>query len=482
MKYYLTTPIYYVNAKPHIGSAYTTIAADVLARWHKKQGKDVFFLTGTAEHGTKMAQAAEQAGMTPQEFVDQNSAYFKEAWQRLGIEYTDFIRTTEERHKKAVTLFFEKLKASGQVEERDYEGLYCVGHEAFIQESELDAQGLCPDHKTKPEKIKERNWFFKLSEYQSWLTELIESDQFKIEPISRKNEVLAFINQGLKDIAISRRTVSWALPLPWDKEQTVYVWLDELFNYCSALGYGEDEVKFKKYWPADLHLMGKDIIKFHCVIWPALLKAIGEEPPRRVFAHGHFTVNGQKMSKSLGNVIDPLELVDEYGADAVRYFVLREVPFGNDGDISRERFKERYNAELANGLGNLVSRTLNMIEKFAPELSSPYEGEEAPPPAAGGEGSVAAYLESLAFDKALETIWREIAAADELIEQTKPWQLAKEEKNEEVTSVLGQLLQKLVDINAAIAPFLPETHEKLTALLAARPLKKPAVPLFARKD
>lgn len=506
-KYYLTTPIYYVNAPPHIGSAYTTIAADVLARYYRQRGSDVFFLTGTAEHGTKMAQHAAAVNQTPQAFVDENAAYFQAAWAKLNIEYSDFIRTTEPRHARAVTLFFERLKASGKIYEGEYAGLYCVGHEAFLKESELDAQGNCPDHQAAPQHITEKNWFFRLSEYADPLKERITSGAFAIAPESRRNEVLAFIDQGLEDISISRQNVEWALPLPWDETQTIYVWLDELFNYCSAIGYGADEEKFRRYWPADLHLIGKDIVKFHCIIWPALLLAINEPLPKKVFAHGYFTVDGQKMSKTLGNIVDPVAIAGEYGADALRYFLLRDIPFGNDGDFSHERLRDRYNADLANGLGNLVSRTLNMIEQFHPSFSPSREGElEGVAHVGKTLSAVSAHLENLAFDKALDTIWRTIAAADALIEKTKPWELARragktgagetpgvfpstpgvkeapvEEARQELEEILSNLYATLAAINQALAPFLPDTHAKLTQLLAARPLKKPITPLFARR-
>ncbi len=477
MKFYITTPIYYVNAKPHIGSAYTTIAADVLARHHRKT-KDVFFLTGTAEHGSKMAASAAAAGQTPQEFVDANSQLFKDAWQKLNISYDDFIRTTEPRHEQAVTKFFEKLKESGKIYEGEYEGLYCVGHEAFIKESELDATGNCPDHGKPPEKVKEHNWFFKLSEYTPVLKELITTGELVVEPIGRRNEVLAFIEQGLEDISISRQNVEWAMPLPWDTAQTIYVWLDELFNYCTAVGYGADQEKFKTYWPADLHLVGKDIIKFHGIIWPALLLAIGEAIPKKVFAHGHFTVDGQKISKSLGNVIDPVELAEAYSADVVRYFLLREIPFGNDGDFSHSRLQERYNSDLANGLGNLVSRSLNMIEKFWPDFN---EQPALPEGIVTIVAETQELLEQLAFDTSLTKLWQAVAWADGLVEATKPWELAKAGKDEELKEVLRQLYAVLQAVTQALEPFMPDTHAKLTALLAARPLKKPAEPLFARR-
>lgn len=499
MKYYLTTPIYYVNDKPHIGSAYTTLAADVLARWHRLLGHDTHFLTGTAEHGTKIARAAAAANEPPQTFTNKNAAHFKTAWAALNISYDDFIRTTEPRHAAAVKLFFAKLKSSGQIYEGEYEGLYCVGHEAFVKESDLDDNGLCPDHQKPPELVKETNWFFKLSAYGDFLRDKITSGDLQIEPPIRRNEVLSFINQGLEDIAISRRNVPFALPLPWDEQQTIYVWLDELFNYCSAIGYGQNDQQFNKYWPADLHLVGKDIIKFHCVIWPALLHAIGEALPRKIFAHGFFTINGQKISKSLGNAVDPVELVKEYGADAVRYFVLREIPFGSDGDFSLQRLRERYNSDLANGLGNLVSRILTMVQQFAPHLTppagslarragkTPGVNEKTPgvEEARNKLDSVDSHLSSLAFDKALAVIWEKIARADQLIEETKPWDLAKrgdKEAREELEKILTQLLDALQLINQSIAPFMPATHDKLTKLLAARPLKKPSKPLFGRKE
>lgn len=494
MKFYVTTPIYYVNAKPHIGSAYTTIAADVLARWHKQQKHDVLFLTGTAEHGTKIANSAEAASQTPQEFVDTNVKYFQQAWQKLNIEYDDFIRTTEPRHEEAVKLFFKKLKNSGQLYEDEYEGLYCIGCEAFIKKSDLDDDGNCPDHSQPPEKIKEKNWFFKLSEYEDFLKDKILTNELRIEPKARRNEVLSLIDQGLEDITISRHTAKHALPLPWDKNQTIYVWLDELFNYCSAIGYGNDTKKFNRYWPADVHIIGKDILKFHCVIWPALLEAIGESIPRKVFAHGFFTVGGQKISKTLGNAIDPIELAKEYGADAIRYFLLRDIPFGNDGDFSHQRLKDRYNADLANGLGNLVSRTLNMIERYWPDFDP--ESVRNPKQKVSNTLSLDTHFQNLAFDKALSDIWNIISHADESIEKTKPWELAKQagktpgvngetpgvkEAREKLKETLAELYIALVAINEAIAPFLPDTHQTLTKLLAARPIKKPAEPLFARK-
>src|SRR3989344_4520434 len=471
-KYYITAPIYYVNDKPHIGSAYTTIAADVVARLRRFSGDEVYFLTGTAEHGTKIAESAEKAGKEVRVFADENAAKFSLTWDHLGIAPDDFIRTTEDRHAQAVEKFFLKLKSSGKVYEADYEGLYCIGCESFKKETELTPEGLCPLHNKKPELVKERNWFFKLSEYQEILKDKIEADEIKIEPFVRKNEVLGFINQGLEDIAISRRTAKFALPLPWDKEQTIYVWLDELFNYCTAVGYGADEENFKKFWPADAHLVGKDIIKFHAVIWPALLLAIGEHPPKKIVAHGFFTVGGQKMSKTLGNVIDPNDWVDKYGADAVRYFVLREVPFGQDGDVSEDKLKVRYNSDLANGLGNLFSRLTNMIEKY---LGGEIAEIEKSAKRAEIEDALT-LTDNFKFNIALEKIWEVIAWANQTIDKEKPWELAGKD-DAKLKSLLNDLAAVLQDIAFGLAPYMPETAEKIRAGLSAEKITK-AEPLF----
>ncbi len=472
-KFYITTPIYYVNDKPHIGHAYTTIAADVVARLHRQLGEETFFLTGTDEHGAKIAQAAEKAGQSPKEFVDEVSAKFSFAWDQLGIAPDKFIRTTDPEHKAAVEKFLNKLKDSGKLYEGEYEGLYCVGHEAFIKESDL-VDGLCPDHKTKPQQLKEKNWFFKLSDYQQALEEKISSGDLMIQPQTRRNEVMSFMKQGLEDIAISRPNVKWGIPLPWDTNQTVYVWVEALFNYCSAIGYGVDDEQFKKFWPADIQLMAKDIIKFHCVIWPALLMAIGEELPTKVMAHGFFTVNGEKMSKTIGNVIDPNDWVAKYGADAVRYFLLREVPFGQDGDVSEEKLKARYNGDLANGLGNLFSRTTNMIEKY---LDGDI-GEAVTPPKDLSDVSEAFY--NLNFSEGLVRVWEEIAWANQLIDKAKPWELVKENPDK-VKTLLLNLAALLHDISLKLSPVMPETADKIRSLIESGDIKK-AEPLFLKKD
>lgn len=475
-KFYITTPIYYVNDKPHIGSAYTTIAADVVARLHRMAGNKVHFLAGTAEHGTKIAKSAEKAGKNINDFVNENAAKFSLTWDHLGIAPDDFIRTTEERHVEAVKNFFVKLKESGKLYEGDYEGLYCVGCESFKKESELTPEGLCPLHLTRPEVVKERNWFFKLSDFQQILREKIAKNEIAIIPEVRKNEVLGFIDQGLEDITISRRTAEFAIPLPWDQDQTIYVWLDELFNYCSAVGYGADDEQFKTWWPADVHLVGKDIIKFHCIIWPALLMAIGEKPPKKIVAHGFFTVNGQKISKTIGNVIDPNDWVDKYGADVVRYFVLREVPFGADGDVSEEKLKIRYKADLANSLGNLFSRVTNMIEKYfdgvLPDIEQSTQSEKL--------------LETLdltydfKFSEALAKIWEVIAWSNQLIDKTKPWEMAGKE-DEKLKVLLTDLAATLLDVAQKLSPYMPETAEKIRSHLSAQKIVK-ADPLFPNLD
>ncbi len=472
-KFYITTPIYYVNDKPHIGSAYTTIAADVLARFYRARGSDTHFLTGTAEHGSKIAQSAEKAGKDPQAFADENAAKFQLAWDVLNISNDDFIRTTEQRHIDGVNLFFNKLKDSGKIYEGDYEGWYCVGCESFKTETEL-VNGLCPLHNTKPELVKERNWFFKLSDYGEVLAKRIKSGEFLILPEERRNEILSFIEHGLEDITISRQTAEFALPLPWDEKQTIYVWLDELFNYCSAVGYGVDDEKFKRYWPADVHLVGKDIIKFHCVIWPALLLAVGIEPPRAVFANGFFTVNGQKISKTLGNVIDPVEWADKYGPDTVRYFVLREVPFGQDGDVSEAKLKARYEGDLANGLGNLVSRITTLVEKNLDGVI-PKKSEVN---FALNEPDVEELVRNYKFHEALAKIWEWVAEGNKKVDENKLWELAKTDLDK-FAQVSDEVLDILKTVAKHLAPFMPETSEKILAAVTAEKIVK-SEPLFPR--
>jgi len=469
-KFFITTPIYYVNSKPHIGHAYTTIIADAFARYYRfKLGDDnVFFLTGTDEHGAKIAQSAEKLGKTPQEFCDEISGQFKNSWQNLSIEPNDFIRTTEERHEEVVKKILSTLKEAKTPKGNDvifkgnYEGLYCVGCESYKKETDL-IDGKCPDHGTAPEFLHEENYYFKLSDFGDAIAEKIRKDEIRILPQERKNEVLSFIEQGLEDIAISREQVKWGIKLPFDENQTTYVWIDALVNYISALGFPDSE-NYKKFWPADVHLLGKDILKFHCIIWPAILIAADLPLPKDLFIHGYFTIDGQKMSKTLGNVIDPNEIVFEYGAEAARYLIISQFAFGQDGDVKAEEFKIKFNADLANGLGNLVSRTLGMIEKYC--------GGKIP---AGKYNAdldlnnlwtvVDANYSNYRILENLKEIWNAISWCDGYIAAQKPWVLAKENKQAELEQVLYNALEIIRHIAFLILPVLPQTSEKILDLL-----------------
>jgi methionyl-tRNA synthetase len=368
MKFYITTAIDYVNAKPHIGHALEKIQADVLARYHRAKGDDVWFLTGTDEHGTKNFRTAEIAGKTTQEFVDENSEYFKNLKDVCNLSWDDFIRTTDKnRHWPGVQKLWNKIYEAGDLYKKKYQGLYCVGCEAFVTEKEL-VDGKCPIHKKEPEKLEQENWFFKLSKYSKEIESKIKNDELKIIPESRKNEILSFLKSGLEDISLSRpkNYLSWGIPVPNDPDQVIYVWYDALSNYITAIEYAEESEKFKKFWPADLHVIGKDILRFHAAIWPGMLLSAGLPLPKSIFVHGFITVEGEKMSKTLGNIIDPAELSQKYGSDAVRYYLLREISTYEDGDYSKKKFEERYNADLANGIGNLVSRVATLGERITP--------------------------------------------------------------------------------------------------------------------
>lgn len=470
-KYYITTPIYYINDVPHIGHAYTTVAADVLARYHRAKGDEVFFLTGTDEHGAKIAEAAEKAGKTPQQFTDDLVPKFQEAWKVLNISYDQYFRTTNPEHEKFVQDFVTKLIEAGYVEKRKYEGLYCVGCEKYLKESEL-IDGLCPDHKKPPVKQSEENYFFLLSkpDLVTKLMKLIESGELGIAPESRRNEVLGKIKAGLEDISISRAGVKWGIPFPADPEQTIYVWVDALLNYYTATKIYDKE----NFWPADQHLMAKDILWFHAVIWPAMLLALDLPTPKKVFAHGYFTINNQKMSKTIGNVIDPIEVVRKFGVDAVRYALLREFPFGEDGDISLEKIEGHYNS-LANNIGNLLQRTLSMINRY--NIVIPTEAEESGSPKilrlsasrriAQDDNiiTVNAELDRLDFMGALKKIDEVAISTNKNIAENEPWVLAKEGKTDELASVLISALDNLRLIAELIVPFMPETAEKMAKQL-----------------
>ncbi|MEI8143132.1 MAG: methionine--tRNA ligase [Candidatus Berkelbacteria bacterium] len=472
MKYYITTPIYYINDIPHIGHAYTSTAADVLARYHRNLGDEVFFLTGTDEHGAKIAEAAAAANLEPKQFADTLVPKFQAMAKKLNISYDEFFRTTDPQHETLVQDFVTQLQTKGFVEKRKYEGLYCVGCEKFLKESDL-VDGLCHDHKKAPVAQTEENYFFKLSAFGDQLLAKINSGELEIGPDSRKNEVLGKIKQGLEDISISRQAVEWGISFPEDKSQTIYVWIDALLNYCTATKiYGKED-----FWPANLHLVGKDILWFHAIIWPALLMALNLPTPKKVFAHGFFTVNGGKMSKTIGNVIDPIETVEKYGTDAVRYALLSEFPFGEDGDISLAKIESLYN-KLANNIGNLFQRTISMINKY--EVVIPTSSVI---PAQAGilpnkQLPIGPDLDNLDFMGAIRKIDKFAEETNQFIAEKQPWTLTKEGKKSEVEAVLLAAYDNLTIIAETIAPFTPETAEKMKKQLETL---EPQV-LFPRLD
>lgn len=464
-RFYLTTPIYYVNDKPHIGHIYTTVVADVIARFHRLKGEEVFFATGTDENSQKNVQAAEKQGEKDiQAYVDRMSTRWRQTFHTLGFTNTDFIRTTEERHKKGVEKFFKAVLEKGDIYTGTYEGWYCTGCEAFVTDSDL-TEGKCPIHKTIPEKIKEKNYFFKLTKYRELLLAHIEQHPEFIQPNARRNEIIRYIQDFMTDVSISRQSLKWGIPLPTDPSQVLYVWFDALLNYLTIIGYGTDEARFAKYWPADLHLVGKDIIKFHCALWPAMLMSAGVALPKRVFAHGYFTINGEKMSKSLGNVIDPEELANRYGIDAIRYHLLREIKFGEDGDFSVTRLQERYENDLANELGNLLHRVLAMTEKYCVgkiPSGTPTSFEQE-------WRSYEDNMEALNFFSILDGIWEIIRKANQSINEEKPWVLAKEQSNR-LSGVLYQLLEKVYLVSWMLLPLMPETAKKIWTQLGLNPV------------
>jgi methionyl-tRNA synthetase len=466
-KFYITTSIAYTNAPPHIGFALESIQADVLARYHRFLGDDVFFLTGTDEHGIKIAKTAKEVGRNPQDFVDEISAKFMGLKKVLNLSTDDFIRTTDKkRHWPAVEKVWKGLAEKGDIYKKKYKGLYCVGCETFVSERDLVA-GKCPIHNKEPEIVEEENYFFWVSKYLSDIEKLIIEDKIKIIPETRKNEVLGIIKQGFEDVSFSRSSekLQWGVPVPGDSSQTLYVWADALTNYISALGYGGKDKNFKKYWPADVHCIGKDILKFHTLIWPAMLLSLGLELPKMIFVHGFITSAGQKMSKSLGNTVDPFELVEKYGTDAVRYYLLREIPASEDGDFTYEKFEERYNSDLASGIGNLVARVTTMAEKInlKSKITNPKQIQNPKLKTAIDEtyGKYNNALDSFKFSEALKAVWELIGFCDKYIEEEKPWENKSEELKVKNEKVIGDLLFALKNIAELLAPFLPETSEKI---------------------
>ena len=464
-KFYVTTSIPYVNADPHIGFALEIVQADVLARYHRKKGDDTFFLTGTDEHGVKIVRAAEAEGKSPQDFVDGIAEKFKTLKGALNLSWDDFIRTSDKkRHWPGAQKLWLELVKAGKIYKKKYRGLYCVGHEAFITEKDL-VGGKCRDHQKEPEVIEEENWFFKLSDYTASIKSKIENGELRIVPEGRKNEILSLAKEGFEDVSFSRprKDLSWGVPVPNDEEHTMYVWCDALSNYITALGYGREKnglergiaERFSTFWPADVHVIGKDILRFHAAIWPGMLLAAGLPLPKTIFVHGFITVGGEKMSKTVGNVVDPFEVVKKYGADALRYYLLREIPSSGDGDFTYEKFEERYNGDLAKGLGNLVARVLTLAEKADVEPEAGLFSEIVK----DAGKNVEAFFNDFRFSDALAVIWQLIAAGDKYIDDKKPWAL--DSGSEEYRKTIGALLSLVSDIGGLVEPFLPETSEKI---------------------
>lgn len=462
-KFYITTTIPYANAPPHIGFALEIVQADVLARWHRLRGEDVFFLTGTDEHGTKNYTTAKKEGLSPKDFVDKNSAFFRELTKALNISNDYFIRTTDKKiHWPGVFEIWKKLEKKGDIYKKKYTGCYCPGCERFITEKEL-VDGRCPNHpRIKIEKISEENYFFKLSKYSDKIKQLIKTNKLKILPEKWKNDFLSLIKDGLTDVSFSRdkKHLPWGIPVPGDENQIMYVWPDALTNYLTGIGYPDK--RYKKYWPADIHVVGKDMLRFHAGIWPGMLLSAGIELPREIIVHGFLIVDGQKMSKSLGNVVSPLELRKKYSADSIRYYLMRTIPFGEDGDFSEIKLIERHNNELANKLGNLISRVTSLIEKYGTEkcenkLIKRLKLKE-----------IEKHFENYEIDKALNEIFAFIDVCNEYVQEKKPWETHNKK-------VLWELRESILKISELLLPFIPETSEKITKQFSSNKIKKQEV-------
>ena len=457
-RFYATTPIYYVNDVPHIGHAYTTVIADAVCRWHRLLGDDVFFLTGTDEHGLKIQRAAEARGLEPKEMADRTSERFKEAWRLLNVDYDDFIRTTEPRHHRAVQQLLQAVYDNGDIELGTYEGLYCVSCEAYYVEADL-VDGNCPIHGTPVERVKEDNYFFKLSRYQQPLLDWYDAHPDFVQPEGKRNEALGLIRGGLQDFSISRTSITWGVPIPWDESHVTYVWYDALINYATAVGYGTDPERFDAWWPAVHHIIGKDILRFHCVYWPAMLLAAGIEPPRRIYVHGFLLVGGEKMSKTRLNQIAPADLVADFGVDGFRYHFLRDQQFGPDGDFSYERMVDRYNADLANNLGNLLSRVATVVgSKCAGVGPAPSSTSTLAAVAAEAYAAAAAAWARVAPSDALDATWRLIRETNAYLEANEPW---KADPGPAVDAVMGDALEVLRIVAVLAWPAVPASAEEV---------------------
>ncbi|MBQ1509591.1 MAG: methionine--tRNA ligase, partial [Selenomonadaceae bacterium] len=465
--FYITTPIYYPSAKLHIGHAYCTTIADAIARFKRLAGYDVFFLTGSDEHGQKIQQTAEVAGVTPIEYVDGIVAGFQNLWKELHISNDDFIRTTEERHQRVVQEVFRRIYEKGDIYKGSYKGLYCTPCESYWTEHQLDENGCCPDCHRPVQEVSEEAYFFKMSKYADKVLEYIEENPDFIQPVSRRNEMINFIKQGLEDLCISRTSFDWGIPVPIDTKHVIYVWFDALTNYITPIGFLDDREKFDKYWPADIHLVGKEIVRFHSIIWPCILMALDLPLPKMIYGHGWLIVDGDKMSKSKGNVVDPLALIKEFSADAIRYFLLREINLGQDGNFSRDALITRINSDLANDLGNLLHRTLNMIGKFqAGSLMAPQgESEIDASLKADAMKTVKAYgeeMEAMQMSSAIKMVWAFVSRANKYIDETAPWVLAKDAgRKQELANTMYNLVESLRIISVLISPYMPVTAERI---------------------
>ena len=471
--FYITTAIHYVNDAPHVGHAYETVTADAVARWHRLLGDETVVLTGTDEHGLKVARAAEAAGLSPVEHADRTSARFVEAWKVLDIAYDDFIRTTEARHHQAVAALLQKIYDNGDIELDTYEGPYCVSCEAYYTEDDL-VDGNCPVHKRPVELLKEENYFFKLSRYSDRVLEWLQQDPPPVEPLGRRNEAIGLVKQGLRDVSITRTSIDWGVPVPWDPAHVFYVWYDALINYATAVGYGSDPEKFAAWWPHVNHVIGKDIVRFHCVYWPAMLLAAGEEPPAHVWAHGFLLVGGEKLSKTALNAISPIDLVEDFGCDAIRYHLLRDQPFGPDGEFSEEGIVARYNSDLANNLGNLVARVATVVGSKCGGIG-PAPTPDSPLAALAAEvvEQAGAAWDRVAPHEALEATWRLIRDTNSHLEENEPW---KAEPGPEVDGVLGDALEALRIIAVLASPAVPSTSAEIWRRLGLQDLGAERLP------